>query len=163
MRNLLSILLLCLLLASCGEEKTVEGGKTVEGEKTIQERAEQGNADAQYNLGVMYDNGQGVPQDKAEAVKWYRKAAEQGHARSQFSLGLMYAVGEGVPMDKVKAYMFSSLACSNPRNSQFDGKKHPDYFANLQRSKEGMTKEQIAEGIKLTWEWLELHPLKSSP
>ena len=40
--------------------------------------AEQGDADAQYNLGVMYDNGQGVPQDYAEAVKWYRLAAEQG-------------------------------------------------------------------------------------
>ena len=131
--------------------------------KWFRKAAEQGNAKAQFKLGVMYAGGNGVPEDDVEAVKWYRMAAEQGHARSQFSLGLMYAVGEGVPMDKVKAYMFSSLACSNPRNSQFDGKKHPDYFANLQRSKEGMTKEQIAEGIKLTWEWLELHPLKSSP
>jgi uncharacterized protein len=42
--------------------------------------AEQGNANAQYNLGVMYDNGDGVVQDYAEAVKWYRLAAEQGNA-----------------------------------------------------------------------------------
>ena len=42
--------------------------------------AEQGNASAQYNLGVMYDNGQGVPQDYAAAVSWYRKAADQGDA-----------------------------------------------------------------------------------
>ena len=42
--------------------------------------AEQGDAEAQYNLGVMYDNGQGVAQDYAEAVKWYRRAAEQGDA-----------------------------------------------------------------------------------
>ncbi len=45
--------------------------------------AEQGNAKAQFNLGVMYDRGLGVPQDYAEAVKWYRKAAEQGHAGAQ--------------------------------------------------------------------------------
>jgi uncharacterized protein len=43
--------------------------------------AEQGYADAQYNLGLMYDYGNGVVQDYAEAVKWYRLAAEQGNAR----------------------------------------------------------------------------------
>ena len=46
--------------------------------KTFRKLAEQGDAAAQYNLGLMYDNGQGVPQDYAEAVKWYRLAAEQG-------------------------------------------------------------------------------------
>ena len=40
--------------------------------------AEQGDAFAQFSLGIMYDNGEGVPQDYAEAVKWYRLAAEQG-------------------------------------------------------------------------------------
>ena len=97
MRNLLSILLLCLLLASCGEEKTVEG------EKTVQERAKAGNAMAQYNLGLMYDKGEGVPQDKAEAVKWYRKAAEQGDADAQVNLGFMYGNGDGVPQDDTEA------------------------------------------------------------
>ena len=58
--------------------------------------AEQGDAVAQYNLGVMYDNGQGVPQDYAEAVKWYRLAAEQGYAHAQRNLGVMY--------DKAKAF-----------------------------------------------------------
>ena len=52
--------------------------------------AEQGDADAQYNLGVMYDNGEGVTQDDAEAVKWYRRAAEQGNAFAQHNLGVMY-------------------------------------------------------------------------
>ena len=58
--------------------------------------AEQGYATAQFNLGVMYDFGEGVPENDAEAVKWYRLAAEQGHARAQFNLGVMYANGEGV-------------------------------------------------------------------
>ena len=55
--------------------------------------AEHGLAGAQYNLGVMYDKGKGVPQDDAEAVKWYRKAAEQGVAEAQYNLGFMYRNG----------------------------------------------------------------------
>ena len=58
--------------------------------------AEQGDAEAQYNLGVMYANGEGVPKDDAEALKWYRKAAEQGFAKAQLNLGVMYTNGEGV-------------------------------------------------------------------
>ncbi len=52
--------------------------------------AEQGVAEAQFNLGIMYNNGHGVPQDYAKAVKWYRKAAEQGYAEAQHNLGFMY-------------------------------------------------------------------------
>jgi TPR repeat protein len=55
--------------------------------------AEQGDANAQFNLGFMYDNGEGVPQDYAEAVRWYRLAAEQGNAFAQVNLGIMYANG----------------------------------------------------------------------
>ena len=65
--------------------------------------ADQGNALAQFNLGVMYDEGQGVPQDDAEAVKWYRKAADQGNALAQFNLGVMYGTGQGVPQDYAEA------------------------------------------------------------
>ncbi len=65
--------------------------------------AEQGNAKVQYNLGLMYRKGQGVPQDYAEAVKWYRKAAEQGNANAQNNLGVMYRNGQGVPQDYAEA------------------------------------------------------------
>ena len=58
--------------------------------------AEQGDADAQFHLGVMYESGQGVLRNDAEAIKWYRKAAEQDDAVAQFNLGIMYAKGEGV-------------------------------------------------------------------
>ena len=51
--------------------------------------AEQGNVDAQYNLGDMYARGDGVPEDDAAAVKWLRLAAEQGHADAEFSLDIM--------------------------------------------------------------------------
>ena len=65
--------------------------------------AEQGDAKAQYNLGLMYRKGQGVPQDDAEAVGWWRKAAEQGNAGAQNNLGVMYRNGHGVPQDDAEA------------------------------------------------------------
>ena len=61
--------------------------------------AEQGDSKAQFNLGAMYSNGQGVPQDKKEAVKWYRMSAEQGESKAQYNLGNMYREGQGVPQD----------------------------------------------------------------
>ena len=64
--------------------------------RQILQLAEQGVAEAQYNLGVMYENGQGVRQDDAEAFRWYRKAAEQGVAEAQYNLGAMYYSGQGV-------------------------------------------------------------------
>ncbi|MDG6450409.1 tetratricopeptide repeat protein, partial [Glaesserella parasuis] len=65
----------------------------------FKELAEQGYAVAQFNLGIMYDNGHGVNQDYHQAVKWYQKAAEQGNANAQFNLGNMYYQGRGVNQD----------------------------------------------------------------
>ena len=65
--------------------------------------AESGSAEAQYNLGYMYDYGEGVPVDDVQAAHWYRRAAEQGHITAQFNLGVMYAFGEGVAKDAYEA------------------------------------------------------------
>ena len=65
--------------------------------------AERGNTLAQYNLGVMYTQGLGVPQDDNKAVKWYRLAAEQGLAGAQSNLGLMYESGKGIMQDHKEA------------------------------------------------------------
>lgn len=65
--------------------------------------AEQGHADAQYEIGHLYHNGHGVSQSYAEAAQWYRRAAEQGHAKAQFLLGLMYHYGHGVPQNDAEA------------------------------------------------------------
>jgi TPR repeat protein len=61
--------------------------------------AKQGDAKAQYNLGLMNRDGQGVPQDYKTALKWFRLAAEQGDADAQHNLGVMYGNGRGVPQD----------------------------------------------------------------
>ena len=72
--------------------------------------AEQGDADAQFNLGVMYANGEGVPQDEAEAVRWYRLSADQGNAFAQYDLGFRYAIGLGVPQDEAEAVRWYRLS-----------------------------------------------------
>ena len=61
--------------------------------------AEQGDAYAQSNLGLMFRKGQGVPQDYSEAARWFRMAAEQGDADARNNLGLCYEKGQGVPLD----------------------------------------------------------------
>src|SRR4030067_516597 len=71
--------------------------------RLINPLAEQGLPEAQLNLGLLYDNGQGVSQDHAESAKWYRKAAEQGDATRQFNLGLMYENGQGLRQDYAEA------------------------------------------------------------
>ena len=65
--------------------------------------AEQGDASAQFNLGQMYQEGRGVAQSDAEAVKWFRKSAEQGDANAQFNLGSMYRNGLGVTQSDTEA------------------------------------------------------------
>ena len=75
--------------------------------------AEQGNASAQYNLGVMHDKGWGVVQNYQIAVKWYTLAAEQGIASAQSNLGDMYAYGDGVLQNYIYAHMWFNIAASS--------------------------------------------------
>ena len=111
--------------------------------------AEQGEAGAQGNLGYMYRNGRGVPEDDVEAVRWYRLAAEQGEAIAQANLGFMYSRGEGVPEDDVLAYMWDNLAAAQGNEA---AQRNKDLVERR------MTREQIAEGQRLSTEWLEAHP-----
>ncbi|HHF5474779.1 TPA: tetratricopeptide repeat protein [Haemophilus influenzae] len=76
--------------------------------------AEQGDAQAQFNLGTMYADGRGVKQDDVEAVKWFRKAAEQGVANAQAMLGFLYFLGKrGVQVNKSLAKEWFGKACDN--------------------------------------------------
>jgi TPR repeat protein len=108
--------------------------------------AEQGSAWAQFSLGLMYDNGTGVPQDNKEAAKWYRKAAEQGVARAQSNLGLRYYKGQGVLKDDVNDYAWAYAGSANGNDQ---GSKNRDIIAKE------MTPEQIAEAQKLSKVWFE--------
>jgi TPR repeat protein len=98
----LSILLIGGVSYSCGRENKPAYLETGYLER-YRKAADQGNADAQVNLGVMYAEGQGVKRDYTEAVRWYRKAAEQGYALAQWCLGVMYEDGHGLPQDYAEA------------------------------------------------------------
>ena len=74
--------------------------------------AEQGYAQAQSNLGVLYHQGRGVRRDYTKAAMWFRKAAEQGNADAQYELGLFYKSGRGVPQDYAEAYFWLELAAA---------------------------------------------------
>ena len=76
----------------------------------VRARAEQGDAAAQNNLGLMYETGAGVPQDDCEAVRWWRLATDQGNAEAQNNLGVMYRAGAGVPQDDLEAVRWFRLA-----------------------------------------------------
>jgi hypothetical protein len=73
--------------------------------------AEKGNAEAQYFLGYMYHYGE-IPENDAEAVRWYRLAAEQGHVYAQYNLADMYDYGQGVPENDIEAYMWFSVSAA---------------------------------------------------
>jgi len=110
--------------------------------------AEQGNAQAQSNLGVRYSYSLGVAQDYKEAVKWFRLSAEQGEAEGQYNLGVMYAKGLGVSQDYAQAHMWFSIAGANDYKN---GRKVRDIIEKR------MTPDQIAEAQKLAREWMERH------
>jgi TPR repeat protein len=76
----------------------------------FQPLAEDGDPVAQVDLGLMYNNGQGVTRDYEQAVKWYRLAAEQGNADGQAALGTMYDNGHGVAQDDKEAVKWYRLA-----------------------------------------------------
>ena len=80
--------------------------------RIIQPLAAQGDAHAQNNLGIMYENGRGVGRHYPEALKWYRMAAAQGLAGAQFSLGVMHANGRGVARDTSEALKWYRLAAT---------------------------------------------------
>ena len=89
--------------------------------REFEDLALQGDAAAQFYLGIMYENGLGVAQDPAEAAKWYRRAAEQGNANAQFHLGAMYVQGMGVVQDHAEAAKWYRAAAEQGNASaQFD-------------------------------------------
>jgi hypothetical protein len=88
--------------------------------KTIKMQAEKGDPFAQYNVGVAYANGDGVAQDNAEAVKWFRKAAEKDITEAQFNLGICHANGWGAPKDDSEAAKwFRKAADKGDADAQF--------------------------------------------
>ncbi len=117
--------------------------------------AEQSNHKlAQYYLGVMYANGQGVEQDYNTAAKWYRKSAEQAVAPAQYRLGELYMNGQGLPRDSEFAYAWFSVAAEAD---------HKDAKQALDDVIETLSPEELAEAKKLSAEYKQKYIKKEAP
>jgi uncharacterized protein len=149
--------------------------------KLLQPLVDQGNADAQDNLAIMYYVGQGVPQNRSEAIRLYRLAAEQGNAHAQDALGFAYQNGVGAQRDvNEAAKWFRKAADQDNLDAQFNlGEMHelgngvpqdyvlaymwftlvashgtrPYAMRGRDRVAQQMTPEQIAQAQKLAQEW----------
>ena len=115
MRTLLIALLIMLAAPISAEDfqKGLEAAESGDFETALKEwtpLAEGGDSDARYNLGLMYENGWGVPQYYKEAVRLYTLAVKQGHAMAQAKIGALYCNGQGVLADYVIAHMWFNIA-----------------------------------------------------
>ena len=99
---------------------------------------------AQVHLGVLYEEGRGVPQDYIQARQWYTQAAVQGYAIAQVHLGVLYAEGRGVPQNFVQAHKWYNLAAANGEKV---GGERRDALAKQ------MTPAQIFKAQRLVREW----------
>ena len=104
MRKYLVFLLLLCFAISCTQQENIND---------LIKKAEQGDVEAQYNLGYYYHSGEGVEQSEKKALYWWQKAAEQGHAEAQFNLGVVHEKGYGVEQSYEKAIYWFRKACEN--------------------------------------------------
>ena len=110
--------------------------------------AEQGDSWAQFSLGVAYWNGEGVSEDKREAVRWWRKAAERGNAASQSNLGIAYTVGDGVITDMREAYIWLSIAKANGDENASKAFREANWRDSLSQSEIRSAQKEAAQRME---------------
>jgi uncharacterized protein len=147
---------IALLIVSCGGVAgsvvagpfedglhALDSGNYESAMRLLRPLAAEGDARAQYTIGVMYEEGRGVPREYSEAVGWLLQAADQGNADAQNHLGFLYLYGRGVTKDYVVAYMWFDLAAT-------EGAGHAAFSRDLVAA--NMTPSQVAEAHKLASE-----------
>ncbi len=120
----------------------------------LRQRAEQGDAEAQWQLGALYHSGDGFPQSDPQAVQWYLRSAQQGYVPAQAALGTFYWAGRGVPQNYGEAYFWSQLAFSQ-------GDEHSKSL--LEGLSTQMTQSQVVEARQRAEVWLRAHNQGSKP
>jgi len=139
MRFVTAILLLATILF--GQEKPLR--------ERLLERAQHGDAEAQYDLAKNLETGRiGLKRDMVQAEHWYRAAAEQGDPFAQAGLAILYQFGKGVKADPVEACMWYTLAAAGTKGGDHDS--IAEMLTNLTQQ---ITPEQRAEAQKRAREW----------
>jgi len=119
-----------------------------------QKASEQGVADAQLNLGLLYSSGKGVPADPAKAVQQFQMAANQRNGQAQYHLADSFATGAGVPVDPVRAYEWMTIA-----NTTLDGKGPTSSLASerLKDLERQMSPADLTRAKRDAADWLHKH------
>jgi hypothetical protein len=131
--------LLLVILAAClwaGCHSPDGAARSEKDLARLRAKSDQGNAQAQFELGKMYTTGDGVPRNDEEAVKWFQPAANLGHVEAQYYLGLMYKDGRGTEKDFVEGYKWLNLAAAQ---GNANAEVRMDALGRL------MSRDQIAE------------------
>ncbi|HSS29384.1 MAG TPA: tetratricopeptide repeat protein [Nitrospiraceae bacterium] len=115
--------MVCLTNSACSNSKPVvdtsQPDRALAQAKELRLSAEAGDAAAQYRLGLLYDEGNGLPQNSLQAKEWFEKAATQGHAGAQVDLGTMYLQGNGAPQSAQMALVWFSRAAEQEEGLAF--------------------------------------------
>jgi TPR repeat protein len=115
--------------------------------------AARGSADAAYNLGVNYDEGHGVPQDRTAALEWYQKAAAQGMGQAMGNIAVLYVERSESPENLIQAYKWTSLAINHePEAQRGPAVKNRDLIGSH------LTRSQIEQALTLARAWEAAHP-----
>lgn len=117
--------------------------------RLYQDSAENGDMNAQYQLGLLYLTGNGALQDFPEAAKWLKLAAEQGYGLAQYELGMIYRSGYGLPTDHVQSYVWLNLAAAAGVQQAVTARDE------VMRS---LSSKQLAQAQKISREWLAARP-----
>ncbi|HUD52739.1 tetratricopeptide repeat protein [Parvibaculum sp.] len=119
--------------------------------KILEPLAWSGDASAQYNLGVIYNNGQGgVARDMAKAVSWYDKSARQGNALAQLNLGILYRQGQGVAQDYPRAYMWTEMSKAGLTGAEgAQAARYSREIAKLMTPEQTEAAEEMIDNCKL--------------
>lgn len=117
----------------------------------LRQRAQANDADAQFELGARYANGEGAAQDYAAAAKWFGRAAEEGQVLAAATLSAYYRAGQGVSRDDVSAYAWSAIAGQ-------EGDLASKHRLAVLRSR--MTRAQISEAESRAAAWSQAHAVR---
>lgn len=154
MKNLPRSIFLAMVVCACAARAgDFEDGAAAHSKKDYmvalqkyRKAALQGDANARFNLGLMYHNGEGITKDDAEAIRWFRLSAAQGNTEAQYFLGVSYYYGWGVAQDYLRAHLWFNLAAVK---GDINIAKVRDMVA------EKLTPQHVAQAQKMARECLE--------
>lgn len=152
MKKSIAVLFLCLIASLPLRADFNDGvvaylmGQYKKAYSTMRSLAESSDhAYAQYYVGMMHLNGQGVEQDYEEAGRWFRKASEQSIPQAQYKLGLLYMNGQGLPQDYEFAYSWFRVGATHGHNKSIQA---------IAGAREKLSDEELKEAEKLSAEYI---------